>query len=132
MTQQKDFILALTDGKPGHETQTQGMVQLLNQQKNYQVEWIQLNLPKKWLYRVLKFLSNFSINTHWLCYFLDMKTIKSLEQKQVAYIVSAGGNTLLANLLLKQHLRNNQAIKNLVASSLRGIRADLFLSLIHI
>ena len=48
MTQQKDFILALTDGKPGHETQTQGMVQLLNQQKNYQVEWIQLNLPKKW------------------------------------------------------------------------------------
>ena len=59
MTQQKDFILALTDGKPGHETQTQGMVQLLNQQKNYQVEWIQLNLPKKWLYRVLKFLSNF-------------------------------------------------------------------------
>lgn len=126
MTQQKDFILALTDGKPGHETQTQGMVQLLNQQKNYQVEWIQLNLPKKWLYRVLKFLSNFSINTHWLCYFLDMKTIKSLEQKQVAYIVSAGGNTLLANLLLKQHLRNNQAIKNLVASSLRGIRADLF------
>lgn len=126
MTQQKDFILALTDGKPGHETQTQGMVQLLNQQKNYQVEWIQLNLPKKWLYRVLKFLSNFSINTYWLCYFLDMKTIKSLEQKQVAYIVSAGGNTLLANLLLKRHLRNNQAIKNLVASSLRGIRADLF------
>jgi hypothetical protein len=29
-------------------------------------------------------------------------------------------------MLLKQHLRNNQAIKNLVASSLRGIRADLF------
>ena len=126
MTQQKPFILALTDGKAGHETQTQGIVQLLNQQQDYQVEWVQLNLPKKWLYRVLKLLIKFSINTEWLRYFLDSQTLSALEQKQVAYIVSAGGNTLLANLLLKQHLLKDQPVKNLVASSLRGIRADLF------
>ena len=29
-----------------YETQTQGIVQLLNQQQDYQVEWVQLNLPK--------------------------------------------------------------------------------------
>ncbi len=90
MTQQKPFILALTDGKAGHETQTQGIVQLLNQQQDYQVEWVQLNLPKKWLYRVLKLLIKFSINTEWLRYFLDSQTLSALEQKQVAYIVSAG------------------------------------------
>ena len=126
MAQQKPFILALTDGKAGHETQTQGIVQLLNQQQDYQVEWVQLNLPKKWLYRVLKLLIKFSINTEWLRYFFDAQTLRALEQKQVAYIVSAGGNTLLANLLLKQHLLKDQPVKNLVASSLRGIRADLF------
>ncbi|EHU3427217.1 ELM1/GtrOC1 family putative glycosyltransferase [Acinetobacter baumannii] len=126
MTQQKPFLLALTDGKAGHETQTQGIVQLLNQQQEYQVEWVQLNLPKKWLYRVLKLLIKFSINTQWLRYFFDAQTLRALEQKQVAYIVSAGGNTLLANLLLKQHLHKDQSVKNLAASSLRGIRADLF------
>lgn len=126
MAQQKPFILALTDGKAGHETQTQGIVQLLNQQQDYQVEWVQLNLPKKWLYRVLKLLTKFSINTQWLRYFLDSQTLRALGQKQVAYIVSAGGNTLLANLLLKQHLYKDHPVRNLVASSLRGIRADLF------
>ncbi|MEI1703697.1 ELM1/GtrOC1 family putative glycosyltransferase [Acinetobacter baumannii] len=126
MAQQKPFILALTDGKAGHETQTQGIVQLLNQQQEYQVEWVQLNLPKKWLYRVLKLLIKFSINTEWLRYFFDTQTLRALEQKQVTYIVSAGGNTLLANLLLKQHLHKDQSVKNLVASSLRGIRANLF------
>ncbi|MEB3795552.1 MULTISPECIES: ELM1/GtrOC1 family putative glycosyltransferase [Acinetobacter] len=126
MAQQKPFILALTDGKAGHETQTQGIVQLLNQQQEYQVKWVQLNLPKKWLYRVLKLLIKFSINTQWLRYFLDTQTLRALEQKQVAYIVSAGGNTLLPNLLLKQHLYKDQNVKNLVASSLRGISANLF------
>ncbi|HAI55838.1 MAG TPA: hypothetical protein DCM16_14360, partial [Acinetobacter nosocomialis] len=61
-----------------------------------------------------------------LRYFFDAQTLRALEQKQVAYIISAGGNTLLANLLLKQHLHKDQSVKNLVAGSLRGIRADLF------
>ena len=45
---QSPIILALTDGKAGHETQTQGIVQLLNQQQTYQVEWLKLELPSKW------------------------------------------------------------------------------------
>lgn len=123
---QQPIILALTDGKAGHETQTQGIVQLLNQQQTYQVEWLKLELPSKWHYRILKWLMKFSPNTAWLTAFLSREQLVNIKQKKVAYIVSAGGNTLLANALLKQELSKTQVVKNIVASSLRGMKPDYF------
>ncbi|MEI2558305.1 ELM1/GtrOC1 family putative glycosyltransferase [Acinetobacter pittii] len=126
MIDEKPYIVALTDGKAGHETQTQGIIQLLNQTQAYRVEWLSLKLPNKWVYRILKWLTKFVRNTQWLSYFFDADTIKQLDQIQVDYIVSAGGNTLLPNLLLKQYLQPKRSVKNLVASSLRGISSDFF------
>ena len=123
---QQPIILALTDGKAGHETQTQGIVQLLNQQQQYQVEWLKLNLPSKWQYRWLKWLMKFQLNTAWLAAFLTKEQLLSLKQKQVAYIVSAGGNTLIANALLKKELSKSNSVQNIVASSLRGIKPEFF------
>lgn len=123
---QQPIILALTDGKAGHETQTQGIVQLLNQQQTYQVEWLELELPSKWHYRILKWLMKFSPNTAWLTAFLSREQLVNIKQKKVAYIVSAGGNTLLANALLQLELSKTQAVKNIVASSLRGIKSHYF------
>ena len=126
MQNNKPTILALTDGKAGHETQTQGIVQLLNQQQQYQVEWLKLKFPSKWQYRILKWLMKFSTNTSWLNAFLTAEQLDHLKHKNVAYIVSAGGNTLLANALLKLELSKTQTVKNIVASSLRGIKAHYF------
>ena len=126
MQNSKPTILALTDGKAGHETQTQGIVQLLNQQQQYQVEWLKLKFPSKWQYRILKWLMKFSANTAWLNAFLTAEQLDHLKHKNVAYIVSAGGNTLLANALLKLELSKTQTVKNIVASSLRGIEAHYF------
>ncbi|QDK98821.1 hypothetical protein FM020_13380 [Acinetobacter tandoii] len=123
---QSPIILALTDGKAGHETQTQGIVQLLNQQQQYQVEWLKLKFPSKWQYRILKWLMKFSADTAWLNAFLTTEQLDNLEHRNVAYIVSAGGNTLLANALLKLELSKTQTVKNIVASSLRGIKAHYF------
>lgn len=123
---QQPVILALTDGKAGHETQTQGIVQLLNQQQTYQVEWLKLELPSKWQYRILKWLMKLSPNTAWLTAFLTHDQLENLKQKNVAYIVSAGGNTLLPNVLLKLELSKTRAVKNIVASSLRGIKSNYF------
>ncbi|MHA3057166.1 ELM1/GtrOC1 family putative glycosyltransferase [Acinetobacter sp. ANC 4641] len=120
------IILALTDGKAGHETQTQGIVQLLNQQQTYQVEWVHLNIPNKWLYRFIKWQFKFHCNTEWLTHFMTSQQLERIRQQKVAYIVSAGGNTLLANALLKQELLKYCVVKNLVASSLRGIKASYF------
>lgn len=126
MLNDQPLILALTDGKAGHETQTQGIVQLLNQQQTYQVEWLKLKLPSKWQYRILKWLMKFSPNTAWLTAFLTHEQLENLKQKEVAYIVSAGGNTLLPNALLKLELSKTRAVKNIVASSLRGIKSHYF------
>ena len=126
MQNSKSTILALTDGKAGHETQTQGIVQLLNQQQQYQVEWLKLKLPSKWQYRILKWLMKFSANTAWLNAFLTPEQLDDLKYKNVAYIVSAGGNTLLANALLKKELVKSNPVQNIVASSLRGIKPDYF------
>ena len=126
MQNSKPTILALTDGKAGHETQTQGIIQLLNQQQQYQVEWLKLKLPSKWQYRILKWLMKFSANTAWLNAFLTAEQLDDLKYKKVAYIVSAGGNTLLANALLKKELVKSNPVQNIVASSLRGIKPDYF------
>lgn len=126
MSNTQPLILALTDGKAGHETQTQGIVQLLNQQQAYQVEWIHLNLPSKLRYRWLKWLMKFTSHPAWLNAFLSEQQVVHLKQQQVAYIVSAGGNTLLANALLKQELIKTNTVKNIVASSLRGMKSDYF------
>ncbi len=122
----RPVILALTDGKAGHETQTQGIVQLLNQQQQYQVEWLKLKFPSKWQYRILKWLMKFSANTAWLNAFLTAEQLDHLKHKNVAYIVSAGGNTLLANALLKQELIKTNIVQNIVASSLRGMNPEYF------
>ena len=123
---QQPIILALTDGKAGHETQTQGIVQLLNHQQQYQVEWFNLKLPSKWHYRWLKWLMKFQLNTAWLAAFLTDEQLTSLKQKQVAFIISAGGNTLIANALLKKELSQSHPVQNIVASSLRGIKPEYF------
>lgn len=120
------IILALTDGKAGHETQTQGIVQLLNQQQTYQIEWVQLKIPNKWLYRFIKWQFKFYCNTAWLTHFITSQQLERIGQQKVAYIVSAGGNTLIANALLKQELQKNRTVKNIVASSLRGVKASYF------
>lgn len=125
MQSNKPVILALTDSKAGHETQTQGIVQLLNQQQAYQVEWIHLTIPNKWQYRLLKWFLPL-LTSRSLSYFVDQHQLEKIRQYKVAYIVSAGGNTLLANALLKKELLKYGDVKNIVASSLRGIKATYF------
>lgn len=122
---QRPVILALTDGKAGHETQTQGIVQLLNQQKIYHVEWVHLTIPNKGQYRLLKWFLPL-LTSRSLSYFFDQQQLEKIRTSKVAYIVSAGGNTLLANALLKQDLLKYSNVQNIVASSLRGIKASYF------
>ncbi|HFG6798840.1 TPA: ELM1/GtrOC1 family putative glycosyltransferase [Acinetobacter baumannii] len=120
-------IIALTDSKAGHETQTHGIIQLLNQNQTYKVEWIRLGQPNKWLYRLLRWLLNFRVQPHWLRYFISADILQHLSDLPVAYIISSGGNTLIANVLLKKYfLEKNQNVKNIVASSLRGIAPNHF------
>lgn len=126
MNEVKPFILAISDGKAGHETQTQGLVQLLNASNEFEVKWITIKLPDKWLYRYLRFLLKFSCNTAWLKYFITQEEWSRLHNRTIRYIVSSGGNTLVVNALLKQYFCEQNKTQNIVASSLHGIPARLF------
>ena len=48
------MILALTDGKAGHETQTKGILTLLNNGNQYEVQWLKIYKVSKLTKHILK------------------------------------------------------------------------------
>ena len=120
------MILALTDGKAGHETQTKGIVTLLNNSNQYEVQWLKIYKVSKLTKHILKaFLA--IVSPKWaLGFYLDTVQLQVL-QSDCALLVSAGGETLLPNALLKKYFQQQgKATKNVIATSLRGIPACYF------
>lgn len=120
------MILALTDGKAGHETQTKGILTLLNNGNQYEVQWLKIYKVSKLTKHILKaFLS--IVSPKWaLGFYLDTVQLQVL-QSDCALLVSAGGETLLPNALLKKYFQQQgKATKNVIATSLRGIPACYF------
>ena len=120
------MILALTDGKAGHETQTKGIVTLLNNGNQYEVQWLKIYKVSKLTKHILKaFLA--IVSPKWaLGFYLDTVQLQVL-QSDCALLVSAGGETLLPNALLKKYFQQQgKATKNVIATSLRGIPACYF------
>ena len=120
------MILALTDGKAGHETQTKGIVTLLNNGNQYEVQWLKIYKVSKLTKHILKaFLA--IVSPKWaLGFYLDTVQLQALQSDNIL-LVSAGGETLLPNVLLKKYFRQQgKATKNVVATSLRGIPACYF------
>lgn len=123
---QSPIILALTDGKAGHETQTKGIVTLLNNGNQYEVQWLKIYKVSKLTKHILKaFLA--IVSPKWaLGFYLDTVQLQLL-QSDCALLVSAGGETLLPNALLKKYFQQQgKATKNVIATSLRGIPACYF------
>ncbi|UUS61301.1 MULTISPECIES: ELM1/GtrOC1 family putative glycosyltransferase [unclassified Acinetobacter] len=116
-------IVLLTDGKPGHETQSIGIAKLLNKAQNFEIIKITINKPKKIVQQIFKRFYNMLSKEWMLSFFLTPEALKTLnETSDLFYIVSAGGDTLLANALLKKILINsNPSLKNIIATSLRGM-----------
>lgn len=125
----KSSILVLTDGKAGHETQTQGFIQLLNQNHEYEVEWLNIHLPTKFHHQFIRFLLKYTTPLNALKYFIDPAQLKKISEQPIRFIVSAGGNTLVANALLKSYLfkqHPQRNIQNIIVSSLRGVPAYFY------
>lgn len=120
------MILALTDGKAGHETQTKGIVTLLNNSNQYEVQWLKIYKVSKLTKHILKaFLP--IVSPKWaLGFYLDTVQLQAL-QSDYTLLISAGGETLLPNVLLKKYFQQQgKATKNVIATSLRGIPACYF------
>lgn len=119
---EKPIILALTDGKAGHETQTHGIIHLLNDQQLYDVIWIPVKKIPKLIQQIFKRLINGTDRVFALSYFMNLNDLP-LQKARVKFIVSAGGDTLIANVLCARLFKNAQ---NIIASSLRGIQSKNF------
>ncbi len=116
-------ILILTDGRPGHETQSTGIATILNKEENYRVEYLNIQHPKKWLKQFFKMAFSLLPKQWMLNSFISAEQLSHLvATKKIQYILSAGGDTLLPNALLKMYLAE-QGIKakNIIATSLRGM-----------
>lgn len=123
-------ILKITDGKAGHITITDGVIEAI--QKNYQVQVIELNLTirVKFLLILLKFI----FNSDWLnrkiskCDWLIPFFYKNYEKpsQEIDLIISSGGDTSFINIWLSNLLNVN----NIYCSGLRGIKPERFSVLI--
>ena len=120
MTLQKKNILALTDGRAGHRSKTQGVLNALAQLAPIEVIWLEVRAPhailrslSRWLTRWTKFDS--------LAWYLPQAVHDELPQK-IDLVVSSGADTLVPNVLLSRHY----ACPNIINSSLKGLPADQF------
>lgn len=117
MTLRKKTILALTDGRAGHRSKTQGVLNALAQLAPVEVHWLEVRAPhpilrslSRWLTRHTQFGS--------LGWYLSPHQLPS----HIDVVVSSGADTLVPNLLLSRHY----ACPNIINSSLKGFTADQF------
>ena len=125
LTKQTSIILLLTDGRPGHMTQSEGVARLLQHEQNLEIQWINIHHLKKWQKKLGRCLVNYLDLSKYLPHLLELPP--NLDWHKVNYVVSAGADTLLANVLLTRELRKQHiAVKNIALSSLHGIQPRHF------
>lgn len=119
----KNTLILLTDAKPGHETQAIGISKILNQEDHLDILKIQIQRPSKFIGVLFKKFYSLFPKRWMLKFFLSVNDLNRLQHlPHVDYIVSAGGDTLLPNALLKAYLvKQYPQVKNLIATSLRGM-----------
>ncbi|CAB1217432.1 ELM1/GtrOC1 family putative glycosyltransferase [Acinetobacter bouvetii] len=117
------IILILTDGRPGHETQSIGIAKLLNHEQSYAVQFLKIQQPSKLIKQLFKKTYSWLPKSWMLKHFLLAEQIQQLcTESKIEFIVSAGGDTLLPNALVKSVMQSqNHKVKNIIATSLRGM-----------
>jgi len=119
-------ILKITDGRAGHITITDGVIEAIKQ--NYDVEIVPLDIKLRFkiLLQILKHIINYA----WFDYmFKKNKNILKIFYKNLDFpkqhidlIVSTGGDTSFVNILFSRYLQ----VKNIYCSQLRGLNPSYF------
>lgn len=127
MNTDKKHIIILTDGRSGHETQSYGISTILNKDQNLDIKTIKIKHISKLKKSFLK-LGLYHFPKEWmLAQLFDLNQFEGLDVENIQYIVSAGGDTLLPNAVLKSYLFSiGIDVKNIIATSLRGMPESAF------
>jgi mitochondrial fission protein ELM1 len=119
-------ILKITDGKAGHITITDGVIEAIQKHHQVQIIELQVTLRVKFFLTILKlifnddWLSEKMKNFDWLIAFFYKNYEKPTQQ--VDLIISSGGDTSFINIWLADILD----VKNIYCSGLRGIKPERF------
>ena len=120
-------ILLLHDGKPGHYNQSDGIVAALARQRYVSVERIEVDggglLPTRAIRSLVSAASYPLALTERLA-----GTSHLVASTPPDVVVSAGGKTLLANMLLTKRYRAT----NIFSGSVRGVQTSNFSAILHI
>ena len=114
-------VWVLTDGVPGHEAQSKGLIRVLGQLGKWDVHWVPVSLRAGGLRTPLKWLLNAGMA-------VPDKMLKSVYRvgawpaAKPDLIISSGGKTLFASAALARR----HDCPNLFMGTLRGLDAALF------
>jgi len=119
-------ILKITDGKAGHITVTDGVIEAIKEHYKVQIYELNLTLRVKFFLRLLKFIFNSDTlnrkmsQNEWLIP-IFYKNYKKPNQP-IDLIISSGGDTSFINIWLSKLLN----VYNIYCSGLRGINPEHF------
>lgn len=113
-------VWLLSDGAPGHVSQSQGLVDAIRRFRPLRVETVALTVRRAWLKSLGRWLVNlFPLQGRAL---LSQVYEMDLPTGRPDLIVSSGGNTLLANAVLARRF----GVPNLYSGTLKRYRHSLF------
>lgn len=115
-------IWILSDGRPGHYNQSKGVIVALRRHFDVREHWLDAKTRSSFLRFVGRFILNNIKSKLPLSLLRLFCRIGQFPKDQPELIISAGGNTFLANAWLKKHFDS----KNIVCGSLRGFKKSLF------
>lgn len=103
MPTQTENLWVIADGKPGHMSQSRGLVAAVELHRNVQVHWLNLSLRSALLRSLLRALA-FMLPKRWLYRLLPLAyRYETWPSSPPALIMSAGGDTLFVLGALAAH-----------------------------
>lgn len=117
---QKKIVWVISDGVPGHFTQSKGVLFALEQYFDLDVHWIELTLRHKFYRRPLTWLLNHKIPKAEKIYHFYQG--EALPTPSPDIVVAAGGNSAYALVWLSKAY----AAQSIFCGSLRQLKAELF------
>jgi len=112
-------IWALTDGKPGHQSQTAGLCNAIEKYALSEVHWIDCKPKHKWIRPLLRFLGPRLSSAKQRVLLNLFYAMGELPSHRPHIILSSGGNTAVAQICLAQMTGAKAIYSGTVKASLR-------------
>ena len=125
----KLVVLVLSDGRPGHFNKSRAVIRALRSRYEVSETWVDVTLRMSWARRLMAMVLNATARTvrcdWWLRWAYRIDAGGMTEQPDL--IVSTGGNTMYANVILARKF----GCPNLFVGALRRLEPKHFWRVIH-